>query len=967
MKHLPPRRSGLWPAASWAGAAALTAGFLFGSSSALAAPPPANTIIGNQASAAYTDPNGLAQTATSNLVQTTVQQVGSFTLDSVNNGSATSATPLSTKTGAAGATVYVSHVLSNTGNGPDGFNITVDSAISGFSTVAVYADANGDGLPDSTTSLCSVTPAAQCVVPTQTVAGNNGQFQFVVAYSIPSTGTTPTTPYAFGQVAATPAPANIGLYATGATVTSARDNVNLTTSAAFNMTKAVSLPAIGIAAADGGTWPLAPVSGQRSVAGCAVASITNARTPATGCSYTVYTLNFSNTGGAAGQFQYSDTLPVGFTYVAGTAVYSSNPGAAAPAATFAAAGQVLSGTIASLPVNTSQSISFVVLVNEFAQLGTTNTTNTAQYSATAGGAVTSNSNPAAYTTTGTFSFAMGAAGFTAVLARDTTPGTPNGSVAAGADTTVVASGAAGSSVPFTQVIYNTGNATDAVNIANVISPGTGGGTAFPAGTTFTYFAADGSTPLSDTNGDGVRDTGPIPAGSSVNIVVRATLPTGTAPATGPYTFTVVGTSVGAPAFTDATRDVLTAVVGVRVDMTNTSGGTTGASGDLGTGPSASPTTTLTTPAGTGVLFSLFIQNNDTFSNTYNLTAGSSPSMGALPAGWTVKFVDTASGTCASPAITQITVATTVQSPLMACVTPPASQAAVTGQAIYFQVRTTSGTVAVDTKYDAVNVTAATLTNAATLTPNNSGQVAPGGVVVYGHTLTATGTGSCGTSYSVNATGLPAGWTFALYNDVNGDGQINASDTLITPGASITDTVLAGGSRKFLVKVFAPGGAAAGATSTATVTVTFPAGAGSCGTPSATDISTVVTGQIRLVKQQALLAAVAGVCPAVGTPTFSAAPILAAKPGDCVVYQVVATNEGAAPVSNVSINDAVPAWTTFTGAVQPTTQCASTGVTAAPVTNTNYVQTSSNASCGSAANTLAPGGTVTLTFTVRIQP
>ncbi|MBS74836.1 hypothetical protein, partial [Variovorax sp.] len=77
---LSARRAGPVPRTLWAGAAALTLSFLFGSD-ALAAAPPANTIIGNQASATYLDPNGASQLATSNLVQTTVQQVGSFNLD----------------------------------------------------------------------------------------------------------------------------------------------------------------------------------------------------------------------------------------------------------------------------------------------------------------------------------------------------------------------------------------------------------------------------------------------------------------------------------------------------------------------------------------------------------------------------------------------------------------------------------------------------------------------------------------------------------------------------------------------------------------------------------------------------------------------------------------------------------------------------------------------------------------------
>ena len=161
---LSARRAGHVPRAFWAGAAALTMSFLFGSSDALAAAPPANTIIGNQASATYLDPNGASQLATSNLVQTTVQQVGSFNLD----GRTTVTTDvINKKIGAAGAIVYAPHVLTNTGNGADKFTITIDTTTAppnGFSKIDVIAAANLDGEPDSTNALCSEssTPRSTC-------------------------------------------------------------------------------------------------------------------------------------------------------------------------------------------------------------------------------------------------------------------------------------------------------------------------------------------------------------------------------------------------------------------------------------------------------------------------------------------------------------------------------------------------------------------------------------------------------------------------------------------------------------------------------------------------------------------------------------------------------------------------------------------------------------------------------------
>src|ERR1700730_10481691 len=103
---------------------------------AQATPPPAGTSISNQASATYTDASGVSHTVTSNVVQTTVQQVASLTL--TQNGA---------QNATAGSVAYYPHTLTTTGNGSDTFNLTTANA-GGFtlSTVQIYAD-NGSGQP----------------------------------------------------------------------------------------------------------------------------------------------------------------------------------------------------------------------------------------------------------------------------------------------------------------------------------------------------------------------------------------------------------------------------------------------------------------------------------------------------------------------------------------------------------------------------------------------------------------------------------------------------------------------------------------------------------------------------------------------------------------------------------------------------------------------------------------------------
>ncbi|MBO9644319.1 MAG: hypothetical protein J7603_14475 [Pseudacidovorax sp.] len=977
----------------------------------MAAAPAAGTSIGNIASASYLDPNGNAQTSTSNLVQTTVLQVGSYALDS----KITTASPLdvvNTKSGAAGAVIYASHVLTNTGNGADSFNIKVDpSTAKKFSKIEIYNDSNFDGLPDSASPLCSdPTGAAGCSISTATtVAGNNGQFGFVVAYTIPTTATG-TGAFDVGNVTVTPVAASVTSYGYASTNQSVevQDSVNLTNLAAFNVSKAIALPMTGTAAPGGGAWPAANGAGKRTPSGATCATTWSGMSSnSASCVYTTYTITYSNTGGAVGRFNLQDVIgtgaTAGFTYVSGSAVWSSaggqalaeTAGSASNAALNSGPGvdfsvvagsggtQTLTFVDNSLPVNNQRSLTFVVLVNGSASVGTGSTTNTVKYnasdatgataSAPVWGATPSTSNPSPFTVQGTYSIAVGAASSASASdAKDSTPGTPN---ATSTDSQTNAKVAAGSATTFTQVVYNLGNDTDSVNIS--IPSNT-----FPANTVFRFYKSDGTTELSDTNNDGKVDTGPIAAGGSVKIIVKATIPPTTAAnATAGYTLTLLGTSGSDSSQIDASKDTVTQVTGPAVDLTNSQAGVSasGSNADVGTGPSTQPTVSNTSvPAGSWTTFDLWVTNNDSISNTYNLSAsGTSTFPGSLPAGWTVKFVSGSVNSASCAAATGITTTGSAgqnggQTEVTACIFVPVTQVQIT-QAVYFQVRSASaasdGSTPVDTLYDQIVVTSAASTYSATLTPNGTGQVAPGGSVVYAHTLTATGTGSCkpGTlTVTLGSGDAAAGWTYAAYVDVTGNGTLDSNAQLIdntgaipaaTPGAPV----------KLLIKLFAPGGAVTGSVDISTVAVTFPTGSDNCGTPSASDTTTVVIGQVRLYKTQAKNVA----CDANGITTALsnlATTALTAKPGQCIVYQVTAKNEGTSTVTNLNISDVLPAYTTLT-TVQPTSTCASSSTVSPAFANpTGWSTSTTSVSCGNGTTTttVPPGSSATLTFQVQLQ-
>ncbi len=137
------------------------------------AAPVAGTVIGNQATATYLDATNTSRTTSSNLVQTTVSQVKSFTL-----------TADGAKTAAPGQTVYYPHTITNTGNGTDTYALNTPTTGGLFlhTGLAYYIDANGDGVPDNFTPITS-----SGSVPAGT------QFKYVVAGVVPASATSGQT------------------------------------------------------------------------------------------------------------------------------------------------------------------------------------------------------------------------------------------------------------------------------------------------------------------------------------------------------------------------------------------------------------------------------------------------------------------------------------------------------------------------------------------------------------------------------------------------------------------------------------------------------------------------------------------------------------------------------------------------------------------------------------------------------
>jgi len=899
---------------------------------AVAGLPPANSVIGNQASATYKDESGQTNVATSNLVETLVQQVGSLTLIQDNS-----------KIASTGNTVYMLHLLSNTGNGADSFKLTLGSVAGDFeaSGIAIYPDANLDGVPDSTTALCTGYP---CDYVTADLAAG-ATFGFVVAMTVPG-GTADGNA---DSLTVTATATQAALYTTPSAINT--DTLTVTTGAAFQVTKSVSSSV-----------------GPKGVT-------------------LKYTLTYRNIGASAGNLAIRDVIgsgaTAGFEYVAGSARWSAGSSvlgdnayvAGNPDATVGSSDAyyqaitntgvtTINATFVNIASNVTGSVTFDVLVRATAATGTATTTNLASFG------VDGDTDPTNNTLTGSTNespyFVQAAAGVVFNDGGDATDG--NNTRPASGDTdspnnddlSYVASASPGQTLVFDNYVWNTGSGTDTFNVT-VQAPGS---PSWPTGTSFQLYKLDGASPLTDSNGDGTPDTGPIASGASYKVVLRVTLPASacspTCP-TGPFDLQKTATSVQDPTKSNVTFDRLGALAAPAVDLANSSG-TVGPTDQDAVG--ASPTTTLTVAPGGSVVFDLFVRNEGSATDTYGLAYSTSNfSAGTVPAGWTVQFRTTVAGACSATGGSVITsigpLAAGAEQQFCAVVAVPTGTINGT-TSLYFRVL--SGvTGAVNVKHDAVTVGAV---NQLTLQPSHTGQVSPGGTVVYPHLLVNSGNTTCGPAdaytFSISQTLASEGWTYVLYRDANGNGAIDASDSVIDPLVGLTGlTLLPGESVPLLVRVFAPAGASAGATDVVSLAVT-----GGCnGTPTtsntATDTSMVVVGQVRVLKTQAIDHDCSGTpsLPAGDSRTvggsFSAEP-MQAKPGECLLYRVVATNEGLGNVIELVLADTLPTYTDFSG-----------GPTCSKGTG-SYVAPTFRCSDTAPQILLAPAESATMEFRVKVQ-
>ena len=598
----------------WAAALLMLGMFLMLGTSQANAAPLAGTSIGNQASATYIDSNSVSRITVSNSVSTIVQAVGSLTLSSSQ-----------TKIGAPGQPITFPHTITNTGNGADTFALTVTTPTAGGALPATaplfYIDANCDGVADNSTAITSLGPVAAaaqaCFVAQATLNSSGAQNSFVVTAT---SGTTVTATQSNTDAASISSAGVVNISKAIGTSSGTAGTTPVTYTLTFRNTG--TQPVFGLVIADAlqtgvvfaGTLN-AKLNGAAITANGAVGGSTPNRynlALSTDSRKIVLviekldansqgTFSFDTTQNGPGpinnnnaQYCYLDGASTSTTpYSAGVLPTTIQPPNSGGTATVAGAciniiGNATNGSGSGVlsaggtPSGTYASNGGVIDTNVAnATLSSNpNATNTVPFTiitTAATGAVLLNDG----TTGGGGGDGTAVAGAPTDGANPTT--VPSG-LANTADLNLVASAAQGSVVVFNNWVWNTGVATDAYNVTALANN-------FPSGTSFLLLRGDGNTPLTDSDGDGAVDTGPIPGTASgfacPAIASGVTIPNATASATTPCGYRIVvrailpanatgsnlelilraGSSLS-PATTNTVVDRLAAIVGSTVDLMN---------------------------------------------------------------------------------------------------------------------------------------------------------------------------------------------------------------------------------------------------------------------------------------------------------------------------------------------------------------------------------------------------------------
>ena len=300
----------------------------------------------------------------------------------------------------------------------------------------------------------------------------------------------------------------------------------------------------------------------------------------------------------------------------------------------------------------------------------------------------------------------------------------------------------------------------------------------------------------------------------------------------------------------------------------------------------------------------------------------------------IRFFESTSGSCATlgTEIGQTRLLNNGEEQLYCAVAQLDTLAQTSTIPVYFRVSSAtyvsannSSNPSFDTVLDAIQVNSLNSTGTISLTPDLRGQIAVGGTVIYTHILVNQTPSSLNSSYHFVINDNLSNFHTALYYDANDNGVFDSTDPMINNLSTLTGgQLLAGQQIRLFAKVQNDGTGSSGVVDKTDIVLQDGAN-----TPvtSVVDYTTMSQTQLRLTKLQAKDDDCNGVADGAYTTTTLT---IARNPngiGQCVLYRVTLENQGAAPIGAFNFHDATPAGTVM--AVAPTCATCTSGTIISP--------------------------------------
>lgn len=602
----------------------------------------------------------------------------------------------------------------------------------------------------------------------------------------------------------------------------------------------------------------------------------------------------------------TDTLGSNLTYEVntgkwnGVTVYDAVGGTADPTGiNYSVTSNVVTATLTNIPANTIGYIEFNVKINKSIAGKIENVINVT-------GLTTDTSNTAVVNVAPVYAVKM------------------NGSASNVSDNTNTITASAvpqGGELKFTNYVWNIGNTTDRFNLTLTNST-------FPTGSQIEFYRADGVTPLLDSNGDGIPDTGLLSAGVNLPIVVKVRLPSSYAVTTD-TTFEVSpqAQSLGDISKTSLIKDqgnLLATTVARLVDLTNSPENNGLGNGNVNNAGNPWKTViaaTSTNPVASGqAIFPLKVSHTG-IGTEYLLSANSTSNFTSLtlPNGVNrVRFYVSGNGSNCNVmgsetgktiylnnGESQLICAVVEVDQLNSSVTTP----------IYFRALSTSfvsgnnsSNPSQDIIMDAITIQSVNSVAKVEFTPNFRGQVSPLGTVIYSHLLINNTDVDYTGNYSFLSNNDQVEFNSTLFYDVNGNGVFDAGDLVMRSLADLPGGKLAAHTQvKLLLQV--KNLVANNIAQANTTTINLTNNANGQVLASITDVTTVNQRQLKLSKLQARDFDCNGTADESYTTNSLNIGKQANGQGQCVLYKVILTNTSATAMSTAfTFRDMTPAYT-----------------------------------------------------------